>query len=318
MSTPTTELATTSPRIITVNLPEKSSMDTRAMALQSAANELIVDSTGMAEIAADELRFIKLSWRNLEEQRKVHVGPLNEEVDYINDYYRPALALLKDAEATYKAKVLAYTETLERAREKEQLRIQNERRAERSRLELENKEADRVALAEAESKLAEQAEAIARENAARVEADTLLEQARAAVNAGNKKLAEELIAKQKEAVSREAEARAVADYAGREATDMLTVCAEHSAASEVALVCMTPAVVTPIRKLSGISTKTVYKGKCENLLELVQFIAKNPQYINLVKANDMAINAHAKAQEASSTVAGLLIWQDKTIAARRA
>src|SRR6185503_9684155 len=99
------EVAVPGSRVITVNLPSKEKMEAKAAGVLATVEALEIDSDSMLAIAADELRGVKLTYSKLEEARKLHVGPLNDEVKYINNFFRQALACMEQAEGALKAKM---------------------------------------------------------------------------------------------------------------------------------------------------------------------------------------------------------------------
>src|SRR5687768_11632490 len=95
-------------RIITINLPEQQQIEARASGMLASAESLLIDSDSMAEIAADELKDIKRTITALDDERKRHVKPLNDEAKYINGYFGPAIATLQKAETLIKSGLLGY------------------------------------------------------------------------------------------------------------------------------------------------------------------------------------------------------------------
>lgn len=313
-----TDMNALSTRVITVNLPAQQEIEGTAFALLESAQLLLVDSPTMHEIAADELRTVKTAAAKLEETRKLHVSPLNEEVKYINDWFRQARSLLEQAEADLKQKMLTWQEEQERKRRAEQLKLEQEARMERARLASLAQIRERAAQQAAERMRAEQEAAQARERAAQAEAARRQAEIEAAQKAGDEARAAEAARLAQEAIDTAAREHAAAEAAKQEQTEIITAAQAETAASAVATMVITAPVVPSPAKVAGIATKGTWKGKCTDLLALVQFVAKNPQYVNLLKANDTAINALAKAQREATKVDGLLVWEEKTLAARRA
>lgn len=310
--------AAQAPRIITVNLPPKEDMETRASALLAAADGLLIDSECMAEIAAEELISVKAAYKKLEELRVFHVSPLNSEVKYINDHFRDALAKMDQAEGSYKRKMLDYQNAQEQKRKEEQARLEAEQRVERARIAAENAEREKRAQAEAAAKLLEQAQAMERERQAREEIARRQSELEEAIKAGDRKKAEEATRLQMEAEAIATKQKAVADQAQQDAAATVAAATEQAAANETAMMVMTAPVAAPAAKLKGISSKKAYKGKVIDKLALVKYIAAHPEYLNLVEANDTAINQLAKAQGMALTVDGISVYEAQTLAARRA
>lgn len=310
--------ATPTNRIITVNLPSQEQIDRRARTTLASVESLTIDCDSMLEVAADELRTIKTDYAKLEAARVHHVSPLNEEVKYINNWFRGALTMMDQAEGALKRKMLNYQNEQERLRREAQVKLDNELRLERERIEKENRERERLAVEESNRKLAEQAAALRLEEDARREVEAQKKAIADALNEGNAATAaaaEKLLIEAKE---RQAAALALADTAVTEAAAIQNEAAAATAASEIVSMTMTGPILSVVPKLAGIATKTTYKGKCSNLLDLVKFIAAHPEHLNLVKANDTAINQLAKAQQMSCKVEGILVYEDKTLAARSA
>lgn len=308
----------TATRVITVNLPSQLKIQNSAVNFLAGAESLVIDSESMNVIAAEDLREVKAAYKKLEEARTFHVSPLNSEVKYINDYFRDALAKMEQAEGSIKRKMLAFQSEQDRLRREEQARINLAQETERKRVAVENAEREKAARQEAEAKLAIQNEAIAREKAAQKLVLDRQAEIDAAARAGDEQKEAALLVLQREAEELQARERMNAEQAGHEATQMLSQCAEQSAANLTAAMVMSPPVVVIAHKISGISTKGTYKGKCTDLLALVKFIAVNPQYLNLVKANDTAINQIAKAQRAATKIDGISVYEEQSISARSA
>jgi hypothetical protein len=78
-----------------------------------------------------------------------------------------------------------------------------------------------------------------------------------------------------------------------------------------------PAVAAPtFQRAAGVSVKGNWKGSCDDVQKLCEFIAKNPKYINLVEPNLPAINKLAKALESSFDIPGCRAYRDAVVAAR--
>lgn len=313
-----TDMTALSTRVITVNLPARQEIEGRACALLESAQSLLIDSPTMHEIAADELRTVKSAAAKLEETRKRHVSPLNEEVKYINDWFRDARAMLEEAEAGLKQKMLDWQEEQDRLRREEQRRLEEAARAERARIAAENEARMRAAREQAARQQAEMEALLAKEREAQLEAQRQKKALAAAQRAGDEARAAEARRQQEEAEKAALAKRLEAEASERSRMTLLAEASAQAAAAQLAATVITAPAVAPTAKVVGIATKGTYKGKCTDLLALVQFIAKNPQYVNLVQPNATAINQLAKAQREATNVDGLLVWEEKTLAARRA
>lgn len=242
-------------RVITVNLPSKETLDAKAAGVLVTVEAMQIDSHAMMEVAADELRSLKADYKRLEEARQHHVKPMNEEVKYINNWFRDAIAKMEQAEGALKRKMLTFQNEQEQKRREAQARIESAQRAERVRMAAEN---------------------VARE--------------------------------------REAQEQAAGQTESDAAATLLAAAQQNAASETVALVMTAPVHIAP--KLAGISTKGTYKGKVINFLALVQYVAKHPEFLNLLLPNATAINQIAKAQRDSCRIEGILIFEDKTLTSR--
>jgi membrane protein involved in colicin uptake len=311
------ELAVQGSRTITINLPVQKEIEDKAEGVLATVEAMEIDSDGMLMIAADELRSLKTSSKKLEEARVFHVGPLNDEVKYINNYFRTALATMEKAERDLKQKMLTYQADQEARRKEEQARIEAEQRAERARIALENFERERAAREEAARLEAERDAALQRERKAQENARRLQEERDEAIRAGDEARAKESAILQAEAEAAAERERQAAIQAETDSQATVAAAAEQNAAAEITAIVMTAPVISIAPELKGISTRANYKGRVTDLFALVCYIAKHPENINLVKANDTAINAIAKAQRDACKVEGITVFEDKTIAARR-
>jgi len=88
--------------------------------IETQANQLTVVDEADAKIAANMLGQIAKAKKTVEEKRKFFVAPLNEQVKRINDLFKQITTPLEKAEATLKAKVLAYRQEQERKRQEEE------------------------------------------------------------------------------------------------------------------------------------------------------------------------------------------------------
>jgi len=77
-------------------------------------------------------------------------------------------------------------------------------------------------------------------------------------------------------------------------------------------------IVSAAPKISGISGKTKWKGEVINKMKLIQFVAANPQFIELIDANESAINKMASALKSAMVVDGVRVYEERQIAARAA
>lgn len=78
-----------------------------------------------------------------------------------------------------------------------------------------------------------------------------------------------------------------------------------------------PVVAPTFQQASGVSVRKTYKAECTNIIELAGYIARNPQYGNLIEAKQSALNALARAQGAALRIPGVRVIEDVSMAVRR-
>ena len=92
------------------------------------ADSLAITSDADFQAAAVTLREVKTHWKDLDDQRKELVRPIQESERRINDLFRGPLEYLARAERVLKDKIGAWTEAEERRRRVEQARLDEEAR----------------------------------------------------------------------------------------------------------------------------------------------------------------------------------------------
>ena len=263
--------------IPTPSTDELQLVDSSKSELEVAQAFEIVDND-MYELAGQSLTEIKTQRANVEARRDeqakdyVEVKRRAEAVrKAIFDFFDPIIANYKNAESVLTQRCVQYLDAQRRARE------ETERKARE-----EQQRAERAA--------AEQAR-IAREAAEELE-----RQAEAARAAGNTDEAEKL------ATSAIAKADEAADI-------------------ELAVPIAAPPVVTTPEppKLSGVGFAKKWKGRLVGItdaersaskLKLIQFVAANPQFINLLDVNEPALNKQADSLRSAMKIDGVEAYQD--------
>lgn len=268
---------------VTVATPDSVAITTTAQRALDSARSMVIDSDAMYQCAAEDLAAVKKRAKDLEEQRTGIVKPLNEAVKRINDLFRAPLDFLTQAESTIKRSMLTYQDEQEKKRRQEEARL---------RAEAEKKAAEERARIEAQRK--------ADEERARLETEKLEAERQAALTKGDTVAAAKIEAKV-EKVAEVAEIKAASSE-------------QQAAAVFVAPVAAT--IVAPTVK--GVATKSVWKAEVENKLLLVQFVAANPQFLNLLDPATKELNAIAKALKSNANIGGVRIYEDKSLASRAA
>lgn len=105
-----------------------------AQQILEVANAYVIDCPEMLEAAGDELKSIKAKAKELETTRKAMTKPLDDSKKKIMDFFRQPQEYLKNAEATIKRAMLAYTEEQEAARRKAEAEAREKARKEQEKL----------------------------------------------------------------------------------------------------------------------------------------------------------------------------------------
>lgn len=78
------------------------------------------------------------------------------------------------------------------------------------------------------------------------------------------------------------------------------------------------AVAAPTyEKSKAVMYRDNYSAEVTNLLALVKYVAKNPQFLNLLQANQTAINAQARALKESMAIPGVRVTNNRVVATGR-
>lgn len=256
----------------------------RAQQALASANDFVIDSHTMFELAGDDLKQIKSLQKEVEEKRTSITGPLNAALKATNDLFRAPKDYLEKAEARLKSGMVTWTKEQERLAAEARRAAEELARAERERLakiEREQQEAARAA---------EEASRKAHEDAV------------AAVAAGDAKAAEaaQRIASDQALLAMEAQGQAA------------------SAAITAQVITMTPAVVAPA-KVSGISGRTTYYAELTDLMELVKAVAAGAAPIECLQAETKFLNAQARAfKKVGQLYPGVMAQEERSFAARAA
>ncbi|QYY30271.1 hypothetical protein K2O51_23150 [Cupriavidus pinatubonensis] len=254
-------------------------LGTKAQRMLTAAQGYAIDSPTMYELAAEDLRAVKLLAKDVEEKRTAITGPLNQAVKAVNDLFRAPKTYLEQAESTLKGAMLTYDREQQRKADEARREAERKAREERERIE---------------------AEARAVEKAAAEEAERIAAEANAAAASGNAKKAAEL----------EQQAIATAEAGANEARSL-----ELSAE----LVTAAPApVATSAPKVAGLSTRQNWKARLTDKMALIRFVAEHPEHQHLLDVNQSALNQLAKAQKDAMRLPGVEAYPDAVMSARAA
>ena len=86
---------------------------------------------------------------------------------------------------------------------------------------------------------------------------------------------------------------------------------------ETACIMVAPVVIKDVPKVVGVSTRVTWKAELTDKLALVKFIAENPQFIDMLDANQSALNKFASAMKSNAKIGGVRFFEEKTMAASR-
>ena len=75
-------------------------------------------------------------------------------------------------------------------------------------------------------------------------------------------------------------------------------------------------VVAIDSKVTGLSVRAPWKGRVSDMRKFVAYIAANPQYLGLLKVDEVAVNAQAKAMKENCNIDGMQTYQDRQLAIR--
>lgn len=70
-----------------------------------------------------------------------------------------------------------------------------------------------------------------------------------------------------------------------------------------------------IGKVAGISYRRTYSARCVSLIDLIKFVAEHPELVNLLKANESALNGMARSLKLSLNIPGVEVVSTRDVAA---
>lgn len=165
--------------------------------------------------------------------------------------------------------------------------------------EAKRREAQRIAEAAAAAERARiAAAAAAAEAAARAEAEALRKQAEEAKKQGNVEAAARLASQAESRV----EEGAVAAQELAQTKELISA----------------PTVEKIVPKVSGISTRKIWKVEVTDKLAFVKYVAEHPEYLELVEPNTPAVNKLGLALKQACPLAGVRVYEDEQLASRAA
>jgi hypothetical protein len=269
---------------VVVAKPDGGALVATATRVLAGTQGMVIDSPDLYQAVSTDLKNIKGRMKEMEELRVSLVDPFNKAVKNLNDIFRAPRELYENAELNIKSAMIKFDNEQARKRAEEEARVRAAAEAEAAK--------ERARLA---------AIAAAEEVKAREAAEKLRKEAEEAAAAGR--------ADQAAKLQVQAQARIDAGIAKAEAL------AEQSANVIAAPVVLTTAAPS---KVSGISSRKVWKAEVFDMPALIKYVAANPQFANLLEPNMTAITALAKSLKAQMTVDGVRAYEDDQIASRAA
>jgi hypothetical protein len=276
--------------LATLQAPDEAQMKDRAQRALRMVEAMVIDSPETYSLAAEELQAIKTKADTIEAQRTAITGPINKALKAINDLFRGPKEYLDTAEKTIKGKMLVYKQEQDRIAAEAARRAEEAAAAERRRLE---EEARRV-----------REEQEAREREARAEQERIQREADEARQRGDAEAA--------------ARAQAEAESRARQAEiDAQNAAAQAAAIEQTAAVITAPVVALAQPKAAGISTAKSWDFEVEDLLKVVQHVAKHPEHVSILMVDSVKLRALVKALGKNLGIDGVRVFEKETMAARR-
>lgn len=256
----------------------------QAQRMLEGATEYVIDSDELLTMAGEDLQRVKALQKTVEETRQTIAGPLFAAKQAVDKLFKGPATYLEQAESVLKKSMLAYT-------------TEQERKAAAARA-----EAERLARIERERLAAIERQQQEEARRAEAEAQRLVDEAAAAAAAGDTAKAAEL----EEQAQRQA---SVAEAAQAEA---------DSTAQEAAVTTVTPMYSSP-RRVAGISNRTTYGARVDNLLELIKAVAAGQAPIEAIQANTTFLGQQARAfKKAGQLYPGVTAFAEQGLSARAA
>jgi hypothetical protein len=280
-----------------ISIPTTEELEKVANNFHSTVAAIKIDSPSMFVIADQELTAFLKKVDSLNDLRLSITRPMDTAKKNVMELFSGPIDRCNVAIDALKSAMLIYTKEEKRKAAETQAKIDEELRKERLRLEAEARteqaEADRqrqVAAAAAIKVVdAERAEAEALAAGDHVAAATASGHAYAALNDQSV------------------------------ATSSLEVAVARATMQQAyASISSAPAVISAAPKIKGLSTSAPWMAEITSLVDLVKYVAANPQYINFLEANMVPIKQQAKSLQANFKIPGVRAYQEERLSRRRA
>ncbi|MCY1166584.1 hypothetical protein D9M73_65270 [compost metagenome] len=263
-------------------------------------------------LAAEELASIKGKWNKMEAQRTSITGPMNKALDAINALFKGPMSLLKQAENTLKASMLAFSEEQERKAAAEKKKRDEEAAAAQKIIDDQAREVERKAALERQQ-LADAAADRAREDAKKLE--ELEKQAVQAQQSGDTAQLEAI----EEQIGMIVE---TSDLASRQERQQAAQIDESATVQAANLRAAAPAVTSMVAtyggpaKAAGVSKSVTYDYELLDMAKLVKHIGENPALANLLAIDSVKMRAYVKSLGANANLPGVRVFTKGSISSR--
>lgn len=279
--------------------PEATKAQRAADSMFKLADDMVVDSAQMYELAGTELQSIKARHKAIEEQRVYLKEPFLEGGRRIDAFFKGPLERLDEAARLISGRMLAFKKAEDEKAAKARREAEERAAAERRELERQRQAAE-----------AEQRRLAEEQRRAHEEADRKAAEARKAGDEAAAREAEEAAYAKARQADIEAQAAAEASQAAAEALEL----------ADIAPVSL-PTVEQP--KASGISTRQTWKAEVTNLHALITAAADrlrdgDPTLAALLVVDTKALGQMAKALKGQARIPGVRVYADESMAVRTA
>ena len=265
-----------------------------------------IDNNQQFENAVALTKMVKSIASSLEDGRDALVRPRNNEVDFINDWFRPKKEQLQSVEKSLKSVIKGYQDKIELARLERQRIADEAARKERERIEAEARaQRDKEAAAQRA-----QEEARRKQEEARRVQEEAERRAREAQDAESRKIAEKQAAearKQAEAAAKE-EARAREKEAAAASVAQL----KETVAESVVAVEIAPQITKP----DGMATATTYTANVTDKAAAIRHCVETGKF-HLVELDLVTINKMVRAEKEFFSMPGVEVIKKQDLRMRK-
>ena len=296
-----------------ISLPDMAVETRRADTALRMATSFIIASQEDYVLAGEELQSIKTKINALEAKRQTVAGPLHKAWTAFNLLFKAPMDVLKDAEATVKHSMLAYSDEQDRIAAIAKKEADAIAASEKKRLEDEARAIETAAASERQ-RIADLE--VARVTAANAEHERLERDAIAALASGDTAA----IAAIEQQVGTLIENGDLAASQAREQSTQIDEAATSRSANlkMEAFVTSTPVVYVAPARAAGISKSVTYDYELQDMAKLIAHIATKPELSSLLCLDTVKTRAYVRSLGANTNLPGLRVFSKSTLSARAA